>query len=128
MATEFAVCPEDREKYGCPEWVLYDKDQLDDVPFDELDPWDREMIETFGFGINALTAKELLEATVRGITGIVWLSCKLQDVDVPKLAEFNIKTRKVRMRATKRADADPPAQDSSTTSSEETPSKTASSD
>lgn len=123
MATQFSVCPEDREKFGIPEWVTFDKDALDDVPFDELDPWDQEMKDTLGASINTFLAKEFLEATARAIKGIVWLAAKLDGVDGLKLAELNIKTRKVRMRAVRPADADPPDLDSSSSSSAESPSE-----
>jgi hypothetical protein len=126
MPTQFGLCAEDQGKYGCPQWVTYDKDRLDDIPFDELDPWDREMLDVFGCSINELLTLEFMKSTGRSIKGLVWLACKMNGVDVGKLADFNIRTRKVRMRAAKAGDAGPPLPSSSDMSSEESPSETAS--
>lgn len=123
MALEFSPCEQDRDRFGLPEWVTFDKETLDEVPFDQLDPWDREMAETLGCTINTLLAVELLAASARSMKGLVWLSCKLQDVAVPPLSEFNLKTRKVRMRSL-RPDAGPPDPGSSGSPSEESPSAT----
>lgn len=119
MRYELGACAADREKYGLPEWVLYDKDMLDDVSFDQLDAWDREMIEAYGFGINTLVAKEFIEATVRGINGMFWLTCKMRGVEVPGLDVFKLRTRVMMFRSPKAADVGPPDGHSSDTSPEE---------
>lgn len=125
MATQFALCPEDREKYGGPEWVTYDKDALDDMPIDVLDPVERQIFDLYKVSIGELIFSEFGKGTVRGIRSMVWLARQVAGITTdPQLAEFNIKARKVRMRVEPVADAVPPDSASSTPSPEEAPSET----
>lgn len=112
MANQYALDPRDHAKYGGPEWVTYDSAKLDDMPFDQIDRWEREM----GHSVAQIVGRELPRASAVGIKGIVWLSRQLAGQTEPKFAEFNIRPRLVRHRLEPGADADPPASDSSESS------------
>lgn len=111
MATEFTLDPRDRERFGGPEWVTFDRDAIDDLPFDQLDKWEREL----GTSIAQLLAVEFPRASARGIKGVVWLARQMSSANEPVFADFNIRPRLVRHRASG-SDARPPALGSSESS------------
>lgn len=111
MAIEFKLDPRDQEKYGGPEWVSLDREQLDDLPFATLHRWEQQL----GISIAQLLADEYRRATARGIAGVVWIARQMAGVDTP-FADFAIRPRKVLQRAA--GDADPPADGSTEPSSQ----------
>ena len=122
MSTELRLCDEDRKAHGdesTPEWVTFDKDALDELPFDQLHAWEREM----GVSAVLLVGREFATFTALGIKGVVWLAWKMAGLETPDFEDFNIKTMKVEYKTTKPArvrkgaDADPPADGSSEPSS-----------
>lgn len=122
MPTEFRLCDEDLAQYGGPEWVPFDRDQLHDVPFDELHKWEKET----GIGTVVLLAGEFAEGTALGIKGVIWLARKMNKVDTVPFKDFNIKTLKARYRDPLAGDdAVPPDGGSSEPSSETKRSKKA---
>ena len=128
MAIEFRLCDEDREKHGGPEWVAFDITGLDDIPLDKLDALERQLMGMWGIGFPRLVAEEMPENTLRARRACVWLARKIADVKTPDLAEFAINARRVMVREVKpTGEGDPPAQASSSTSSEEKVSATDSS-
>lgn len=123
MATEFRLCDEDREKFGGPEWVAFDIAHLDDMPLDEIDVLEKQIIDRAGVSMVVLIAREFANGTLIGQTCVLWLARQLAGITEPSLAEFNIKPRRIKMRAVKPSgDVDPPAPASSSTSSVEEPS------
>jgi hypothetical protein len=128
MAIELALGKEDQTLYGGPEWVTFDITGLDDIPLDKLDAFERQLMSMWGIGFPRLVAEEMPENTLRARRALVWLARKFADIKTPDLKEFEINVRRVRVREVKPAgDGDPPAQDSSNTSSEEKASEKASS-
>lgn len=128
MAIELALDPKDQDRYGGPEWVTFDVPGLDVVPLDQLDAWERQLMGMWGIGFPRLIAEEMPENTMRARRAAIWLARKIAGVETPDLAKFEINSRRVRVREVKPAgDADPPAEASSTTSSEEKTSVTGSS-
>lgn len=124
MATQFALCPEDRERYGGPEWVTYDKEALDDLSMEDLFAIEAQCREVHGVTLAFLLSAELLGGSLRGKQMMVWL-CRqvaartdpaLKELAEPPLSEFVVKPRRIQMRAKPGGDVDPPAQVSSTTS------------
>lgn len=113
MATEFTLDPRDREVHGGPEWVTLDRDALDELPFDKLDRWEKEL----GISIAELLSVEFPRASALGVKGVVWLARQMSGAVEPRFAQFNIRPRLVRYRAV-RGDARPPAQGSSEPSQE----------
>jgi hypothetical protein len=112
MAVEFQLDPRDQETYGGPEWVVFDKDALDDLAFADLTRYEREL----GVSISHLLAGEFAKATALGIAGVVWLARQMAGVE-ESFRDFNIRTRRVRHRRAG-GDASPPALGSSEPSSE----------
>lgn len=120
MATEFALCKEDQEKFGGPKWVAFDRAALDELPFDELDPWEKQVIEHAGIGLTVLIYREFANGTQLGIKGVVWLARQMAGLTEPSFVDFNIKSRKVELRVVKpKGDNIPPTAASSETSSAE---------
>lgn len=118
MTLEFALDPRDRQEYGGPEWVPFDAEQLNDLPWSVSGKWDRELVAATGQGITRLLLAGLQGGTADGVTALMWLTRKLADVDTPPFGEFDIRWRKIRRRATKAADVDPPDSGSSEPASE----------
>lgn len=125
MATEFALCKEDQEKFGGPAWVGLDLASLDEMAFDELDLLEKQIIEHGDVSLAVLIGREFANGTLLGIKGMVWLARQLAGVTEPSFGDFNIKARKVRFRAVKPGgDKIPPDSASSATSLAEEPSET----
>lgn len=119
MGLEFALDPRDHEKYGGPEWLEFDAERLNDLPFSVTGPWDRELVKATDQGITQLLIRGLEGGTADGVTALMWLARKLADVETPDFAKFDVRWRKIRRRPTKPAvgDADPPPNGSSEPSS-----------
>lgn len=115
MPTEFTLDQRDRDKFGGPEWVLFDVAELDEVPFDQLNKWELEM----GVSAAQIVGRELGRASAIGIKGAVWLARQMSGHADPKFAAFNIRPRLVRYREV--GDARPPASGSSEPSPESNP-------
>lgn len=125
MATRFRLCDEDREKYGGPEWVTYDAEQFDDMPLDELEKLEAQVIDRTGVSLVVMMARMFSTGTLLGKTVVLWLARQMAGETEPPLKDFNIKPRKLKMETVKPAGAgDPPASASSPTSSGEEPSAT----
>lgn len=123
MATEFALCKEDQEKFGGPKWVAFDRAVLDELPFDQLDPWEKQIIEHGNISLTVLIYREFANGTQLGIKGVAWLARQMAGITEPSFADFNIKSRKVELRVVKpKGDAVPPPAGSSATSSAGEPS------
>lgn len=132
MATELRLCDEDQKQYapeGAPEWVTFDRDMLEDVPFDEQHAWEMEIKRQHpGASLLQIILSEFPSFSALGIKGVVWLAWKMAGLDTPKFKDFNIKTMKVRYATPDAAepesdidegdDADPPSDGSSEPSSE----------
>jgi hypothetical protein len=127
---ELALDPRDREKYGAPEWLPFDVQQLDDLPFSVSGKWDAELVTATGKGIFQLLTHDLLLNQAAGKVALAWLALKLADLDPPDFEDFDIRWRLVRERdlvlqAAKRkkrgGDADPPPSGSSEPSPEASP-------
>jgi hypothetical protein len=114
-AVEFSLDPRDRETYGGPEWVVFDRDALDDLTFSDLNRYEKQL----GVSIAHLLTGEFAKATALGIKGVVWLARQMAGQD-ESFASFDIRTRRVRHRAAG-ADAGPPVSGSSEPSSETAP-------
>lgn len=114
MANQYALDPRDHAKYGGPEWVTYDSEKVDDLEFDQIHRWEREM----GYSIAQIVGHELPRASAVGIKGVVWLARQLAGETEPKFSDFKIRPRLVRHRTEPGADARPPAQGSSEPSPE----------
>lgn len=108
MATDFRIDPRDRETYGGPEWVTFDREALDDVAFDQLNRWERAI----GISIVHLLTVEFPKVSALGVKGVVWLGRQMSGITEPGFGEFNIRTRLVRHRPSS-GDADPPSNGSS---------------
>jgi hypothetical protein len=124
---EFKLGNEDQKTHGGPEWVPLDLAGLDEIPFETLDPLEREMWDLWKMTLNSMQV-ELFRGTMRGARAAVWLARKLADVKTVPLAEFRISVRggnAVRYRVVKpEGDQIPPGSSSSTSSSEEKQSAT----
>lgn len=118
---EIRLGDEDIERFapdGCPEWVPFDRDALDDAPFDVLHPLEKEMRETDeDLSIQKIIYFEWVGMTALGIKGAVWLAWKFAGIDTPPWSEFNIRTNRARFMRND-DDADPPASGSSEPSPE----------
>ncbi len=112
-SAQFKLDPRDHEKHGGPEWVTFDRDQMDDTPFDELSQWEAQI----GMGVATLPVQKFARGTALGIKGVIWLGRQMAGITEPSFAEFNSRTRRVQSRATG-GDANPPARGSSEPSSE----------
>lgn len=112
-SADFRLDPRDQEKYGGPEWVTFDRDQLDDTPYDELHRWETQL----GTSVSHILIREFPRATALGLKGVVWLARQMAGVTEPGFANFNIRTQRVTSRATG-GDANPPALGSSEPPSE----------
>lgn len=110
---EFRIDPRDREKHGGPEWVTFDRDALDDTPFDQIYEWEKQV----GMGLSSLLVNEFARGTALGIKGVVWLARQMAGISEPSFADFDIRPRRVASRAVG-GDANPPALGSSEPSSE----------
>lgn len=106
-AVEFKLADVDQEKYGGPEWVPFDELDLDDIPFEQIDAWDKQF---FPSSACLVVGSELSRVTALGVTGTVWLARQMAGVPTPPFAEFRIKYRLVRRREVvpEGADVDPP--------------------
>lgn len=122
-ALEFALDPRDQEKYGGPEWVVFDAEAFDDLPWSVSGPWDRELVAaTGGRGVARLIVDGLASGTADGITALIWLSRMMAGIDTPAFVQFDIRWRKHRKRAVRQVvDVDPPASGSSEPRSEDAP-------
>ncbi len=67
--TRFRLCPDDREKYGGPEWVVFDPDALVDLPGSELE----QMEVATGFRI-AWFWLPSLRISARGQRAALWIA------------------------------------------------------
>lgn len=114
-AVEFSLDPRDQEKYKGPEWVLFDRDALDDLAFSELNRYEKQL----GVSIAHLITREFANGTALGIKGVVWLARQMAGHE-ETFAALDIRTRRVRHRAAG-VDAGPPASGSSEPSSETAP-------
>jgi hypothetical protein len=106
-AVEFKLAEVDQEKYGGPEWVPFDELGLDDIPYEQIDTWDKQL---FPSSASLVVGSELNRVTALGVTGTVWLARQIAGIPTPPFAEFRIKYRLVRRREVtpEGADVDPP--------------------
>lgn len=91
MATSFRLCDEDRERWGGPEWVTFDENDLDDCDSVILSEYEASM----GVQFAALYLYDVPRNTIRWQAAQVWLARRLAGVDTPDLVDFRIKIRKV---------------------------------
>lgn len=110
MTTEYRLAAKDREHFGLPEWITFDRDALDDTPFSVLTAWEKEMATSV---VGILTEWE--EKTSLGVKGAMWLSLKLAGGDCPAWDDFDIRTTGIKQKVVKPA---PLAEASSLPSSE----------
>lgn len=133
MATEFRLCDEDHKQFapeGAPEWVVFDRDALDEITFDVQHPWEREIKRQYPeMSIVLLVALEFPTFSALGIKAMVWLAWKMNGIETPPWKDFNIKHMKVARRLVDAEaepddedgeDTDPPADGSTEPSSEQT--------
>lgn len=109
---ELKLDPRDWEKYGGPEWVTFDREVVDDMPFSDLNRIEQQL----GVSITHLVTREFAKGTALGIKGVVWIARQAAG-ETESFAEFDIRTRRVRHRRPG-GDANPPAPGSSEPSSE----------
>lgn len=112
-SAQFKLDPRDQEKYGGPEWVTFDRDELEDTPFNDLHRWETQL----GASVTHILVREFPRATALGVKGVIWLARQMAGVTEPGFADFNIRTQRILSRASG-GDANPPAQGSSEPSSE----------
>lgn len=97
--------------------------ELDEMPLDELERLEAQIIERTGVSLVVMMASMFAQGTLLGKTVVAWLARQLAGVTEPPLKDFNIKPRKLKMEAVKPGgDTDPPASASSPNSSAEEPS------
>lgn len=107
-AVELRLCDEDREQWGGPEWVRFDENDLDDIPWQKQYEWE---IGDFGLSIDFVMRVDWPARTARGKVCAVWLARTMAGVETPPLKDFKIKTgrKSLLIRAAPKAgDADPP--------------------
>lgn len=133
-AVMLKLCDEDRAKYAkpdWPEWIRFDEHALDDLDLLTLNRFESELNVSLDF----LLLVDKPSRTTRWKAACIWMGLQMAGIDVPPLAEFNIKPRRAQVRdeepepksrrtaKVKPGDADPP---SSSPSSEADQSETVS--
>lgn len=106
MALEVRLSDQDWDKFGGPEWLVVDQDAIDDLPFDKIDPLERDM----DMSITAWRL-ELTRLSARGRKALAWLARQMSgdaELKAPSYGAFNIQPMKIRYRAVG-GDQDPPA-------------------
>lgn len=116
MATRLRLCDEDREKFGGPEWVTWDENELDDLSHKALAGFETEMQTSIVY----LLQVDKVARTISWTTARVWLARKMAGIKTVPFAEFDIKPRKVLEEIV--AEEDDAAPPSSSESSEDDPS------
>lgn len=110
-AVRLRLCDADREKFGGPEWVTFDGDELDDQPNSVLLDFENELNTTIEF----LYRVDRPAQTARWMAARVWLARKMAGVETPSYKDFEIRPRKVIVEVVAAdADADPPSSSTST--------------
>lgn len=116
MATEFRLSDEDRAEYGGPEWVAFDVTKLDDLPLSELEVIEKAVEErNDGRSLLATMAYDFPRGNLVAKTILTWLARQQAGLITPKLADFDPKPRKIKVREVKPAgDTGPPKSSSPT--------------
>lgn len=83
----FRLTPEDREKYGGPEWVEYSLDKAVDLPVELLE----EIEVATGYTILVSLPQALLGGGLKAVRAALWLSRHIAGVHEPAFAEFKPK-------------------------------------
>lgn len=114
VAVELRLADEDRAKYGGPEWLPLDWKVFDDLTTEELDAFEGPMDMSIHVAKLALSLSR-----AKGIKAALWLARQTSGdpaLKTPGWGNFVIHPRKFDSR--KVADANPPVQESPTTSPE----------
>lgn len=115
-AVKVLTAKRDQEKHKLPDPLLFDLGALDDLPYSVSGAWEDELVAATGQGIGELLGG-LTRGRAKSKVALVWLACKMADVEVPKFAQFDIAWRHVKTRdvpVVRAGDAqDPPAGGSS---------------
>lgn len=121
MKYRIRLCDEDRERYGGPEVLEYDRAWLDDIPADELERIEAELLPHRVTLVQA-SAEWEYNLTARACRVVFWLAYRQAGITLP-YKDFTPKVmaaRAVDLELPDGGDADPPApteEESSPTSS-----------
>lgn len=89
MATiKLRLCDEDRERWGGPEWTVYDDEEFLRLNYDQLAALERDLVAADNVPLIKLILIEWPRRTVLGIRGMLWLTRQLAGVTEPKWNDF----------------------------------------
>lgn len=109
MRLRISLCPADQERFGGPEWIVFDEDDLADVPIDTLERWEKPLLDTYGMSLLDMIAEATGgKVTMRSLRAMVWMAYQRAGVDID-YAEFNPRLMDPQLRAHEGDDAAPPA-------------------
>lgn len=108
---KYQLAAADREKFGLPEWIAFDRDKLDDTPYSVLARWEKEI----GAPIVRIVHAEWQAKTALGVKGYMWLALQLAGIDSPSFDDFDIRITSVKalVGGEQGTDPDPLAENSS---------------
>lgn len=101
----FRLSPEDRERYGGPEWVEFDMSRAVELPVEVLEGIE----EATGYTFLVELPRGLDRGALKAVRAGLWLARRIAGIHEPAFADFKPNMLTADVEWVDPADADPPA-------------------